>query len=100
MAIVAAQKLKPKMRLIHERRAGALDDSCIVQPHPTASVVSMGPGAPKLCVREVILDEDNGDCGNGEAARFFPVNCHHQPFSLRKRLTVSRDTMPVITPTK
>ena len=29
----------------------------VVQPQPTASVVSMAPGATQLCVREVILDE-------------------------------------------
>src|SRR5215211_7968395 len=96
---VAAQKLKARMRLVHDRRAGALGDSCIVQPQPTVSVVSMAPGAPQLCVCEVILDEDSGDCGNGEAARFFPVKPHHQPFSLRKRLTVRRDTMPVVSAT-
>ena len=99
-AHVAAEKPKPRMRRVHDRRAGALGDSCIVQPQPTVSVVSMASGATQLCVCEVILDEDNGDCGNGEAARFFLVNSHHQPFSLRKRLTVSRDTMPVMTATK
>ena len=96
-AHVAAQKPRPKTRRAHDRRAGALGDSCIAQPQPTVSVAS---GAPQLCVCEVILDEDSGDCGNGEAARFFLVNTHHQPFSLRKRLTVSRDTIPVITATK
>jgi hypothetical protein len=60
----------------------------------------MALGVVQACVREVILDEDNGECGNGEATLYFRVNNHHQPFSLRKRLTVSRDTMPVTTATR
>lgn len=69
----------------------------MVQPQPKASVVSMAPVTVKFCVREVISAEDNAEYGNGEATLFTKEN--HQPFPLRKRLTVRRDTIPVISAT-
>src|SRR3712207_981189 len=92
----AAQPQNPSLSpsLTQDRPEGGEDDVDMDQPQPTASDGSRALGVARLCIREVISFEDSSECGNGEAASLSTPNPYHQPFPLRNRLTVSRDTMP------
>ena len=59
-----------KRRRIGERIAESVEASDIVQPQPKASAGSMALGVIQLCVCELILEDDTGECGNGEATLF------------------------------